>query len=813
MFARLLSVLAALGSAAETGQVPALRLVKTVFSQGRDISVDHRLAMIDTQFVDLVMHKCSMHDFDAGSPLALGRAALVHVEQSEFKGITAPSVLVTEGCQKLSDDFTVPEGTSTTNYWITAGSLTCENVVFQDVTSACRGSDEPKCGGAIWAPAGVTKVTLLWTKFIRCGTVDGTSSDLGGAVLCAADDFVFDYCEVEDCSNAKSITLFRKTASDSAFGKRVITGCNFTKTRIQAANEIEPTAGGSGFVITNTNDLTLVNCHFNDCEKTSSTTVDGGCYRFASTTGAVTLNLTDCTFINTRAPRGGCFAMVGVTPTIYISGCTFQQTMAAGDRRTGGVFFLDNIPTELIVNDCVFDRCEANDGAIMYKYSTSAEVLTVPNFEMTNTVINQCTNRKGSGGKVLAVVIPEGGTCVFNNNTLSNLAKDAFSISGWKSDQLELTGCRFDTLVTSYFVLGLSGFTGTLLILKNCQFSNVQTDNAINNIDGTNFFTTVTLEECTVESVTRTSNSWIEITDGALTVKDCIFQNSDLSSFFLFGGTTVTMEGTEFREITTVPQLCTVSQGTITMTDVKVLGGSSVFGTLTCTSATIKQLTADKSTATAEWLVLQAGAFTLSDCCFQGGSGKYIKVESGVTLTFESPMCFDKTQDESLTLPEGFEKTWTDDIFGCEVCESVATTTESLDPSDDPEPGDSSEGQTDPETDDPETDDPGTGGSGNQDKGNGLTAGETAAIVVVVLLVVAVAVILTVIFLLRRKKKDDSHDDDAEVFDDDTSIATAETVELGGSSHIEEASRSNPIFSVVQEAEDFSSVFEEANSS
>ena len=813
MIAVSLTVFLTLG-AAVLRPAQGLQLVKTEFSGARDISQQTRRAIIDAQFVDFTMNKCFVHDLDITSPFLTGRGAFTRVEQSEFVSITGSSVLETT-CQQWTDetDHVVDAGVSTTSYWVQGGTLTCEGVTFQDVVSNCRGESASTCGGAIWAHQNIKKVTLVRCNFIRCSTGEGQSKEMGGAVLCAAPEFQFEDCSVQECSNEKTIIFFRNTGNDLEFEKVVISGCNFTTTSIGPTTDNDFTAGGSGLIIRNTKSLTLVNCRFENNVKTITTnagdtaTCDGGCF-IPRKGSEFSLNLTDCVFSDTTAPRGGCFAIASTftIPLIYISGCTFEQTRTSATGKTGGVFFVQNVPKEFTVRDTVFDRCQADNGAIMYRYSASGEeALSFTSFEMTNTVINQCTNQK-SGGKVLAVVIAAGGTCEFNNNTLSNLAKDAFSISGWTTDQLELSGCRFDTLATTSFVLGLVSFSGTSLVLKNCQFSNVETNNAINKIDDTKSFTTVTLEECIVESVTRTSNSWIEITDGALSVKDCIFQDSVLSTFFQFGGTTMTIEGTEFREITTVPQLfTTTSQGTLDLTNVKVLGGSSLFGTLTCSSATIKQLTADKSTATGDWLVLQAGAFTLSNGCFQGGSGKYIKVESGVTLTFEPPMCFDKTQDESLTLPEGFEKTWTDDIFGCEDCGGITTTEEPLDSSDDLDPaGPSSEGKTDTDTTDQD---------GNQNKGHGLSAGETAAIVVVVLLVVAAAVVLTVIFLLRRKKKSNSDDDDAEVFDDDTSIATAESVELGGSSHIEEASRSNPIFSVAPEAEDFSSVFEETNSS
>ena len=104
-----------------------------------------------------------------------------------------------------------------------------------------------------------------------------------------------------------------------------------------------------------------------------------------------------------------------------------------------------------------------------------------------------------------------------------------------------------------------------------------------------------------------------------------------------------------------------------------------------------------------------------------------------------------------------------------------------------------------------------TGGGGDQDSGNGLPPGATAGIIVAAVIVVVVAVVLIVLFLIRRKKKSDSDDDDIEMFDDDSVTDQETAVSTFGADNQEDAARTNPLFSVPDDGEDFSSVFEETN--
>ena len=361
-----------------------------------------------------------------------------------------------------------------------------------------------------------------------------------------------------------------------------------------------------------------------------------------------------------------------------------------------------------------------------------------------------------------------------------------------------------------------------------------------------------------------------------LVVERCLFTGTLASVIIDDEGATLTLRDSSFEDVTGTTKVLTKSTGSLTLDNVTIRDSTCALGTISTTSPiqiemlrisnqktsdpapdALVELTVSASegetsssisncefrTVSSKAFKLASGSFKFTDCCFQGSSTQYIEVQGAATLSFELPMCFDKTEDESLVLPDGFTKPWDGQqwmIFECDVCGVIPTTeiatsepdetsdilpseldsaSEELDPSSDsldPEPADSASdsepdasSEQDGEGEVDTTSNPGTGGGGDQDSGNGLPPGATAGIVVAVVVVVVVAVVLIVLFLVRRKKKTNSDDDDIEMFDDDSVTDQETTVSTFAETTQEDAARTNPLFSVPDDGEDFSSVFEE----
>ena len=160
----------------------------------------------------------------------------------------------------------------------------------------------------------------------------------------------------------------------------------------------------------------------------------------------------------------------------------------------------------------------------------------------------------------------------------------------------------------------------------------------------------------------------------------------------------------------------------------------------------------------------------LADSCFHGSQNIYIKsTATEVTGDFTIPICFDKSQEESVdfgTSDPFANITSQYKIFNCDVCGSNATVDPEIETSIIDESSaieDSSLEESDELSSDetPESDTDSltvtvseTSGDDDSAKDNRLGAGAIAGIVIAVLIIIAVVIVLVWIFLRKAKKSD-----------------------------------------------------------
>ena len=836
---------------------------------------------LDLSFVDLRLRESVIHDVLSTGAIMSSSHSHVLVEHTDFRDIQAAGVLELT-CEDVSTALEVQYDKPTpvsTNYHITPGdtnSLTCKNCVFEGITNACRTGDREKRGGAIWAER-CALLNITYSVFRRCSTASGSVSYLGGAIMCGASNFVFDHCLVEDCQNEQSIVYYAKGGGDGQDVESFeMTGTDFKNTRITTPQG----GGGSGLLIQKLKKLVLTNCNFEGNTKlwNENSESDGGCMLVNSTAGSnnFQLELDGCTFQSTKARRGGCFAFIGISVAkISVTNCKFIETIA--ENKNGGVFFTAQTPSEIAITGTLFKGASAANGASWYRYETAdnADSINIQKLTVQDTTIDGCSVRN-DGFLLYTTSVTE--EFVFDNNTLMNLNTKTchLSLQGISAETITLRDWTFENVQVNGFPLKFSE-TQSKITMDHCTFITVTASSALNLRANSAYFAELQLIDCEVAGYSSDSG---KILHGAasiiLVVERCLFTGTLASVIIGDEGATLTLRDSSFEDVTGTTKVLTKPTGSLTLDNVTIRDSTCALGTISTTSPiqiemlrisnqttsdpapdALVELTVSASegetsssisncefrTVSSKAFKLASGSFKFTDCCFQGSSTQYIEVQGAATLSFELPMCFDKTEDESLVLPDGFTKPWDGQqwmIFECDVCGVIPTTeiatlepdetsdilpseldsaSEELDPSSDsldPEPADSASdsepdasSEQDGEGEVDTTSNPGTGGGGDQDSGNGLPPGATAGIVVAVVVVVVVAVVLIVLFLVRRKKKTNSDDDDIEMFDDDSVTDQETTVSTFAETTQEDAARTNPLFSVPDDGEDFSSVFEE----
>ena len=806
-------------------QISGLRLIRTQFTGSRNLMSGS--ALIDIASINFIMDRCSGRDVNTVGGFVRASGSNVIVQASEFKAMTGPPVFELS-CRQAKDGEVIDSSTTQTNLWLdTSASLTCIGVTFEDVSSSCR-TVEDKCGGAIWAKGGANLLNLTRCVFRRCKTgTSGKSLHMGAAVLSGATNFVFEYCIVEECSSAGSVVHFKNGPNADPFDFDVIiTGCSFHNIAITPMRQGEKTpendvAGGSGFLVSNTKSLTLVDCHFSHTVLIDETSAgDGGCYRVVGGT-EFSLTLRDCSFIDTRASRGGCFDIKGISiPEIIIENCVFQETKA--EKRNGGVFFVEQCPTKFVVLNSIFKAIEAVNGSIIYRYVSSGGQdntnLDIQSFEIINTTIDSCKVATASNVIIAA-------TCtnfVFDNNTIIDIGDQGqIKFMGVSNTTIELHDCTFCNIQSEFFVMVLE-FTGEptqtrKLLLENCEILNVSSRNGFNTFNQGSFGEVV-MDYCSIDAVRSTTNTWIDLStstssESILTVQHCTFTNIEEGNLILFDVLTDTGK-VEFRDLRFQDCLSEIGHfqcESILMDGTKIYNGYCAFNVSKCTkcvvhapefydivasdpTATLISITADSveiQDATIErvgqqnnvrllansgyMIALETQAATLDNCKFSDVCMNVFSLSSGkFNLT---ACCFQggcqayitaRDCELYLTEPVCFDKTEEEAL----KLTSVERTWEGMD---------AIFSCTDCSFFEPinPTSDSSIGGN-DDSQGSGLPPGTIAAIAVSICVVVAVVVIVVLVLLLKRRKteSDNSKEPDAPDYgpDMEMTITTMSTI-------------------------------------
>ena len=155
--------------------------------------------------------------------------------------------------ENCNDPPTTSEGSGNGIYHGGSTDLTVCNCKFIECTSK-EGESEY---GAIYFRSTNGQINLTLCYFEKCNGADGWAT----AVDSQARKFCFDYCEVVDCKSATPETPLTSIVHFQGSGwteSIILTGNVFRS--CQASNS------GSGLVIENHIDLTLIDCVFSDCE-------------------------------------------------------------------------------------------------------------------------------------------------------------------------------------------------------------------------------------------------------------------------------------------------------------------------------------------------------------------------------------------------------------------------------------------------------------------------------------------------------------------------------------------------------------------
>ena len=481
-------------------------------------------------------------------------------------------------------------------------------------------------------------------------------------------------------------------------------------------------------------------------------------------------------------------------PGIYITNTTFE--MAVASAKNGGVFFVTRPPKEMIIKDSCFKDCEGKNGTITYRFGAEYEGTTdgmqFTKFAMTNTIVDGCTVRD-SPGYLLDIHIKDGGTCDFSNNTFRGLRANTFRVTGVNyQDEIVLSDWTFEDMASGNFILNLGTQPVGKVKLVRCVLKGVTCDDYFNGYAGSRFGD-ITFDRCTIDGVSVNYKTyWMDLWSGSkLKLQGCTFQGqcNGIVALFRAVGSAVEIKDCVFQNLNGMDKvfMCYVYQGntaSVIIDNCTVSGGTVMLGEFEVDKVTFDKLDGNAVESNGieddPLVVLSvqqessiglstAGTFKdmkVTSYYFTGGSFKVvsgtfettsetvpdIKARSSVTLMLDRYVCFDRAQDQALSLEEGVKLTYdSDSIY---VCDPANIPTR---PPPTPTPETSSSG----EIDESGTHNPDTGGGpeGGTGGNGGLSKGAAAAIAVVVILVVVAVIVVLVIFFVIRRRKDDTPED------------------------------------------------------
>ncbi len=231
------------------------------------------------------------------------------------------------------------------------------DVNADDIPNNFTDNREDNCRHIMWTDTNITNETIIDGFFFQNGHTeggDGSGNDRrGGAILSYGAPII------QNCSFTQNYGYFAGAVyprGGFATGFRIL-NCDF--------NENEGRSGGCIYVVSLNAGL-IENCSF-----TNNNAVFGtGIYNASSID-----TIRNCTFENNNAGPDGRGAGIYTSEVFcLIENCTFND-LSASDRTGAGIHSTSgDDPSEVLIRNCSFNRCEANWGGAVAAYSENTEI-------------------------------------------------------------------------------------------------------------------------------------------------------------------------------------------------------------------------------------------------------------------------------------------------------------------------------------------------------------------------------------------------------------------------------------------------------
>ena len=349
---------------------------------------------------------------------------------------------------------TIRGSSSSSTQLLTQFSLTIEECTFEQNTQSADGSDPIALAAlqiVFFDPDGTydySKLSIRSCKFI--GQEEGCPLVLLRSLTNWADEF------------RPIPTHF------------TLDGCNFTGNTFQSQDEVLNISSSVGII--------LKDCTFQDNKLTS-----GSCGTMRFYDGDYTFQ--NCRFIGWQATTPVLSIPESVAiGTVELSNCVFQDC-------TTGIFGALTC-TKATVDNCDFTGCQGSKATLELHCTELA-------FTNNDFVFN--LNSAPEYGLILEVTNAESqfllDNCHFSNNGNENFGQGLLKINE-NQKQVKFTQCSFTGPLSSK-ATGVCLTLGGEVMLSNCKFTNVKSENTVCHVDGTD----VTIESCTFTGCSSTGTS------------------------------------------------------------------------------------------------------------------------------------------------------------------------------------------------------------------------------------------------------------------------------------------------------------------
>lgn len=457
-----------------SSSVPGLRLVKTTFTNGLDMSGAGPL-LVYLHATSAVVSRISLISLvTSNAPLFSTVSSLVTVEKCFLEGLrnsfghfSGGSVYVhsssfSNSVRPITMDWQCPSSTTpqTTRQAVNSGPLTRDKVCFRIV----HGQNGRDPGGAVSFSGGGT-LSITSCIFFECWA---ENSRWGDAVFCkgSLNSFTFNNCTVEGCLGARSVIHFQCGESPGEYAPLTLMGNTFRRCSVDTPEDSKTEGGGSGLVIRFPTNLNLIDNIFSNC----FTPLNGGALFFEKHSTNQTFLFDNCTFENTRATKnGGAISLPSDSTKVTISNCVFRnnnvEEMQTGN---GGFLYFEANPGTLEISNTEFKNSVAADGGCIF----AAAAVTA--FSIDNVTVDACGGR---GGTNKACIVVKSSNTVLEGLHLLNMKRGNGRLalsSSFESGIITFSGCSFEHWTTEQlFAYDVSSGTDFVLNLTNCNFTDV----------------------------------------------------------------------------------------------------------------------------------------------------------------------------------------------------------------------------------------------------------------------------------------------------------------------------------------------------